>query len=123
MGTEDDWGNNTIHGNGNGDTIYDLYNNSTCDLSAVGNDWGTIHEEEIEAHIVHQLDDASLGLVTFIPYIGYDSVEDIPVDADELDLSKATVYTITGQRVSLDSLKPGIYIAVTKQGTKKFIIQ
>ena len=123
MGTEDDWGNNTIHGNGNGGTIYDLYNNSTCDLSAVGNDWGTIHEEEIEAHIVHQLDDASLGLVTFIPYIGYDSVEDIPVDADELYLSKATVYTITGQRVSLDSLKPGIYIAVTKQGTKKFIIQ
>ena len=123
MGTEDDWGNNTIHGNGNGGTICDLYNNSTCDLSAVGNDWGTIHEEEIEAHIVHQLDDASLGLVTFIPYIGYDSVEDIPVDADELDLSKATVYTITGQRVSLDSLKPVIYIAVTKQGTKKFIIQ
>ena len=123
MGTENDWGNNNIHDNGNGGVVYDLYNNSACDIMAVGNDWGTSDQRLIESHIFHQHDDPSLGLVTFIPFIGYDHLEDIILDPNVLDLSEAAIYTITGQRVNTESLKPGVYIAVMKQSTKKIIIQ
>ena len=76
LGTENEWGNNQIKDNGNGGVIYDLYNNSTSDIMAVGNDWGSTNEAEIEDHIVHQLDDSSLGLVTFLPFVGYDVIEE-----------------------------------------------
>jgi hypothetical protein len=76
LGTEDDWGQNEIHSNGNSGVVYDLYNNSTCDIMAVGNDWGTTDEQEVEDHIVHQVDNPSLGLVTFVPFIGYDAVNE-----------------------------------------------
>lgn len=78
LGTEDDWGNNQIHDNGNGSIIYDLYNNTACDIMAIGNDWGTTSEAQVEDHIFHQLDNPSLGLVTFIPFIGYDAVDESP---------------------------------------------
>lgn len=127
MGTEDDWGNNTIHDNGNGGVVYDLYNNSSCDLMAVGNDWGTSNEDEVEEHIFHQHDDATLGKVTYMPFIGYDQIEDPAMDLNDLNLSETTIYSITGQRVNAESLKPGVYIIVTKQGAqttaKKIIIQ
>ena len=76
MGTEGDWGNNEIHDNFNNGVVYDLYNNSACDITAVGNSWGTTSEEMIENHIFHQNDDPSLGLVTFIPFIGYDCMNE-----------------------------------------------
>ena len=122
LGTLEDWGNNTIHDNGNGGVIYDLYNNSACDIMAVGNDWGTVHEEEIEDHIFHQVDNASFGLVTFIPFVGYDLTEET-YDPQEIDLTQAAVYTLSGQRVRFsESLKPGIYLIVTEKGAKKVII-
>ena len=55
LGTEDDWGNNEIHDNGNSGVVYDL---------------------EVEDHIFHQNDNPELGLVTFIPFVGYDAVEE-----------------------------------------------
>ena len=76
LGTEDDWGYNEIHDNTNSGVIYDLYNNSAYDIMAVGNNWGTTSEQEVEDHIVHQHDNPSYGLVTFIPFIGYDAVEE-----------------------------------------------
>ncbi|MBR4138310.1 MAG: hypothetical protein IKU05_07865 [Bacteroidales bacterium] len=109
MGTEDDWGNNEIHDNGNGGVIYDLYNNSTCDLMAVGNDWGTTTIERIEEHIYHQNDDPTLGLVTFVPYIGYEYLDenyDVDVLRDNL------IYTLEGRclGVKLPEGYKGIYI-------------
>lgn len=123
LGTEDDWGNNEIHDNYNSGVIYDLYNNSACDITAVGNKWGTIHESDIEDHIVHQTDDPSLGLVTYIPFVGYDQITET-IDPKDLDLSKATLYTINGQRVRYSkNLNPGVYIVITDQGAKKIVIR
>ena len=76
LGTEADWGHNQIHNNGNSGVVYDLYDNSPCNITAVGNDWGTTNEQEVEEHIFHQNDDPTLGLVTFIPFVGYDAVEE-----------------------------------------------
>jgi hypothetical protein len=76
LGTEDDWGYNEIHDNGNSGVVYDLYDNSPCNITAVGNDWGTTNEQEVEDHIFHQNDDPDLGLVTFIPFVGYDAIEE-----------------------------------------------
>ena len=76
LGTEDNWGNNEIHDNGNSGVVYDLYNNTAYDIMAVGNDWGTTNEQEVEDHIFHQNDNPELGLVTFIPFVGYDAVEE-----------------------------------------------
>ena len=122
MGTIDDWGMNEIHDNGNGGVTYDLYNNSSCDLMAVGNDWGTTNEREIEDHIFHQVDNPSFGLVTFVPFVGGDdAVEEITVD-DDINLSDAVIFTLTGQRVNSQSLKPGLYIVVTPTGSKKLLI-
>ena len=124
MGTEDDWGYNEIHDNGNGGTVYDLYNNSSCDLSAVGNKWGTTNYDEIESHIYHQVDDPSLGLVTFYPYVGSEGVEEYNLESTEIDLTKATIFTLTGQRVNYsESLTPGVYLVITEHGTKKIFIQ
>lgn len=123
LGTEDDWGNNEIHDNYNSGVIYDLYNNSACDITAVGNKWGTIHESDIEDHIVHQTDDPSLGLVTYIPFVGYDQITET-IDPKDLDLSEATLYTINGQRVRYSkSLNSGVYIVITDQGAKKIVIR
>ena len=76
LGTEDNWGNNEIHDNGNSGVVYDLYDNSPCNITAIGNDWGTTNEQEVEDHIFHQNDNPELGLVIFIPFVGYDAVED-----------------------------------------------
>jgi hypothetical protein len=76
LGTEDDWGNNLIKDNGNGGVIYDLYNNSSCDITAVGNNWGTSNANEIEEHIYHQYDDPEFGLVNYIPFVDVDAVNE-----------------------------------------------
>ena len=123
LGTEDDWGNNIIHDNGNNDAIYDLYNNSSCDIKAVGNNWGTSNQRLIEDHIYHQVDNPSFGLVTYIPFIDVDDVEELHFDLNDLDLTNATLYTITGQRIKPESLKAGVYIVVTMKGAKKIIVQ
>ena len=84
LGTENDWGYNQLYDNGNGGVVYDLYNNSTSDIMAVGNDWGTSNSHVIEDHIVHQNDDPSLGLVTFVPFIDVDDVDEAAAAAFEV---------------------------------------
>ena len=118
MGTVDDWGNNTIHDNGNGGVIYDLYNNSSCDLMAVGNDWGTRDQEEIENHIFHKNDDPSLGLVTYIPYVGGDDAIDEIVEPNALKDNR--VYTIEGYCLGTELPKnyKGVYIFNGKKYVK-----
>ena len=109
MGTEDDWGYNEIHDNGNGGVIYDLYNNSSCDLMAVGNNWGTATYDRIEDHIFHQPDDPSLGLVTFYPYVGSEGIDETP---DNNVLKDNLYYTLEGRCLGakLPENYKGVYI-------------
>lgn len=109
MGTEEDWGYNEIHDNGNAGEVYDLYNNSACDIMAVGNNWGTIIEEEIADHIVDQIDDPSLGLVTFYPYVGSEGIDEIPT---ETLLKDNLYYTLEGRCLGakLPEDYKGVYI-------------
>lgn len=62
-------GGNTFKDNGNGGVLYDLYNNSLDTVWAQGNTWNVAVQDSasIEAVITHQADDASLGLVIFMP--------------------------------------------------------
>lgn len=117
LGTEDDWGNNTIHDNGNGGMIYDLYNNSACDIMAVGNDWGTTNEGVIADHIVDQNDDPSYGLVTYIPYIGWDGIGEISEEANTLNDN--LFYTIEGR--CMGAKLPENYKGVYILNGKKFV--
>ncbi len=109
MGTEEDWGYNEIHDNGNAGEVYDLYNNSACDIMAVGNNWGTIIEEEIADHIVDQIDDPSFGLVTFYPYVGSEGIDEIPT---ETLLKDNLYYTLEGRCLGAELPEDykGVYI-------------
>lgn len=147
LGTEDEWGNNHIYDNGNGGVVYDLYNNSTSDIMAVGNDWGTYNADLIEEHIVHRYDDPSLGLVTFIPFIGYDAVSEVKATGFEVSPNPVTngtfslildqetpsevrIYNLSGQCVksqridgrrntlSVEMLQSGVYFVEVKSADK-----
>ena len=116
MGTEEEWGYNEIHDNGNGGVIYDLYNNSACDLMAVGNKWNSTDYDEIESHIYHQADDPSLGLVTFYPYVGSEGIDEIPA---ENMLKDNLYYTLEGR--CLGAKLPEDYKGVYILNGKKFV--
>lgn len=62
-------GRNVFSNNGNGGVLYDLYNNTPLPINAMSNTWGSVDqtEAEIERVIFHQVDDPTLGLVTFMP--------------------------------------------------------
>lgn len=109
LGTEDDWGYNEIHDNGNGGMIYDLYNNASYDIMAVGNQWGSTDYDEIESHIYHQADDPSLGLVTFYPFVGAEGIDEISGDNIVKD---NRVYTIEGRCLGTEVPEnyKGVYI-------------
>ncbi|GAA4389699.1 hypothetical protein GCM10023186_37210 [Hymenobacter koreensis] len=59
---------NRLVNNGNGGTVYDFYNNGPDDLKAENNDWGTAVAADVEAHIVHRPDIATLGFVDYLPF-------------------------------------------------------
>ena len=147
LGTEDDWGYNQIHDNGNGGVVYDLYNNSANDIMAVGNYWGTTDIQEIENHITHQNDDPNLGLVNYIPFLEDDNVSESNTTAfevwpnpvsdgafnlvlDEATPSEMVIYNLNGQKVmsqhienkvntiNINALENGIYLIEVKNAEK-----
>ena len=65
--TTDD-GQNIIFDNIQGTNVYDLYNNTPDPIYAQNNDWGVYDSVSIEEHIVHFVDDSTLGLVKFMPF-------------------------------------------------------
>ena len=67
MGTAEDPGGNVLYDNGNNNVEYELYNNSSCNMSATGNYWGSNDATHAEDVIYHQTDNSSYGLVTYNP--------------------------------------------------------
>lgn len=118
LGTEDDWGNNVITNNYNYglSAEYDLYNNSGCAIMAIGNDWGYTDQQVIENHIVHQVDDPSLGLVTFYPFVGSEGIEDV---YEGNSLNDNCFYTVEGR--CLGNKLPENYKGVYIFNGKKFV--
>ncbi|MBF9143822.1 T9SS type A sorting domain-containing protein [Hymenobacter properus] len=58
---------NQLYNNGNGGQVYDFYLNMPDNMLAQNNDWGTNSAAVAESHIVHQVDQAALGLLNFMP--------------------------------------------------------
>jgi len=58
---------NQFYNNGNGGQVYDFYLNMPDNMLAQNNDWGTNSAAVAESHIVHQVDQPSLGLLNFMP--------------------------------------------------------
>lgn len=78
-------GMNEIYDNGNSGEIYDFYNNTPDDIMAQNNWWGTADEDEVEDHIFHETDDASLGFVDYLPILsGPTDVSDIDKEAKSI---------------------------------------
>lgn len=87
LGTEASPGNNIFYNNANSGAVYALYNNTPNAQSAVGNCWreGELSTDAmVEQVITHQVDNSTLGLVTFSPY-----------------LCSATLSTVEAEKVSL----------------------
>ncbi len=69
----DEMGHNHIYENGNNNTLYNFYNNTSLPQTAQNNDWGSQDPDEVEVGIYHQPDDGSLGLVTYLPLWQYNT--------------------------------------------------
>lgn len=149
LGTEDDWGHNIIHDNGHVTnygidyTVFDIYNNTAYDIMAIGNYWGTTNEQEIEDHIFHQIDDPSLGLVNYIPFLTDDGVFESNATSFEVwpnpaqgrftieGKGKMTVTNALGQSIltkDIDgkeyiALPQGLYFVKIGNATRKVIVE
>lgn len=62
-----DIGLNQIYNNGNSGKIFDLYNNTVNPIKAENNYWGTGIVDSVEAHIFHNADSSTLGIVDYLP--------------------------------------------------------
>ena len=122
MGTAEDPGGNVLYDNGNNDVEYELYNNSSCNMSAIGNYWGNNVVSHAEDVIYHQADNNSYGLVTYDPIMKIDpeflsfsiSIHDFePAQELVFDLSQGNdtivaYYTFDCVHVLPDLLRPTI---------------
>ena len=83
-------GQNIFKNNGNGGSLFALFNNTANPISATNNCW---REDElsndamVENVISHQVDDPTLGLVNFRPYLCAE-----PLATNNSDISKAQIY-------------------------------
>lgn len=134
-------GQNSFANNGNGGITYALYNNTANAITAMNNCWDTTNPSNTlasaEAVIVHQNDNASLGVVAFDPVnCDFLSVEEASLSqitlypnptqgkvtiSNNTQFTSVTVFSITGKRLlsyplqhgdtalSLD-LQSGIYL-------------
>lgn len=130
LGTEDDFGYNSIYGNYNDaygiEAEYAIYNNAVSDISAVGNYWGYDSEAEVENVIFHRPDlDETYGLVTYLPFLdgdpqSVDYYEEQPivkvfpnpnngtfVVESDLDEAEYSIYNMMGQVVCTNFIKSG----------------
>lgn len=145
LGTEDDWGYNNIFKNNNEDDLIELYNNSSCNIMAVGNYWGQDDADDIEKHIYHFEDDNSLGEVLFKPFLTNDGIVDnqeinitiapnpvvngiVTITVENEMQSEMSIYNAAGQivvsqtlynqtnNIDVNSLESGVYFVVIRNG-------
>lgn len=89
-GTLGSTGENIFFNNGNGGQLYALYNNTANPISATNNCWreGELSDDAmVEAVISHSVDNATLGTVTFAPYMCA-----LPLATNDNALSKNNIY-------------------------------
>lgn len=92
-GTDDSPGHNMIMLNENNSIIYALYNNTPDDIMALNNFWGTTELTTAEDYIYHEVDDASLGLVSFDPmWIGPVGVQENMLSNIQISPNPCTTY-------------------------------
>jgi parallel beta-helix repeat protein/predicted outer membrane repeat protein len=125
---------NNIHAN----TPYDVYYSNvqgSPHVNATNNWWGTVDEASIRAHIYDFYDDASLGIVDYIPYLtfphtgipitgitGEVNCDILPFAYVELSQGATVVDSTTSDAAGnylLTALAPGTYdIVVDKDGRR-----
>lgn len=142
-------GGNVFSENGNGGATYALYNNTAFPIMAKNNCWiegQTPTATEVEGVISHQVDDTTLGLVTFTPFgcdalsnpdfaiskpILYPNPSKGKINIDMLESGTIKIFAINGMLISdfdlnegtnsinLD-LPAGVYITKTETQDKSF---
>jgi hypothetical protein len=116
-------GKNTFKNNGNNNVLYDLYNNGVDTVYAQGNTWNVATQDSvsIESVITHKADNASLGLVIFMPdHQVASAIEGVTASAEGV----SEVYTLDGRKVvSTESLRRGIYVGRKNGKSVKFVIR
>lgn len=115
MGTVARQGNNTFKDNANGGMLYALYNNTPQAQTAIGNCWreGELSTDAmVEEVIVDQLDNSSLGLVTYKPYKCAS-----PLAVSEVSISKIRTYPNPNNgNFSLETPNSGNYLITDYSG-------
>lgn len=89
-GTLGSVGQNIFKNNGNGGNLFALFNNTANAISATNNCWREdelSNDDMVENVISHQIDDPTLGLVNFRPYLCAD-----PLAKINSSISKAQIY-------------------------------
>ncbi|HQO49844.1 MAG TPA: T9SS type A sorting domain-containing protein [Bacteroidales bacterium] len=124
FGTVQNPGGNVFYDNANTGQTYALYNNTALAISAIGNYWGTNDPTEAENNIFHQTDQASLGLVSYLPLMElHPVVESFVFLADEnpglvsnsvglIDQVNHTVHLIVPSTANISDLIPQITLPV-----------
>lgn len=95
-------GGNVFLDNGNGGQVYALYNNTALPIMAMNNCWieGTpLTATNVENVISHQVDDTTLGLVTFTPF-GCN-----PLSSTDFSFRKPVVYPNPSNGILTISIK------------------
>lgn len=92
-------GENTFINNGNSGVLYDLYNNGQGTIYAQGNTWNVAIQDStsIEEVIVHQADNANLGLVIFMPARTPGAIETVETLSTPVE---TRYYNLAGSRSS-----------------------
>jgi hypothetical protein len=110
---------NVFSGNGNGGVTYDLYNNGPVDQMAMGNLWDVELQdaESIETVVTHQVDDPTLGLVTFMPAAQKVTFAATGPGATPLE---GVSIAIEGLETDLSTDENGLAVMLTRQGSYSF---
>ncbi|WP_353097943.1 T9SS type A sorting domain-containing protein [Empedobacter brevis] len=152
LGTASRPGNNIFSNNGNGGVVYALYNNSVNPVSAIGNCWiedQKSSEEQVENVIVHQKDNAALGVVDYSNFL-CNNLETSEVNSkrfalypnpnhgtftvDTKEKSSFQIFDVNGRLVHQGELKvgqnavqtnlpKGVYILKTSQSSSKIVVK